>query len=159
VKRIFLILTALFLMCQVSFGASSCDVVHTDEGPFDVMTYTWTAHTDGTFTAKQSTIAIDGIIVAVVTIPDDTTAPTDNYDIILQNEDGLYLCGETGTVAAPNYDGELANRDSARTEYTKLKPESSEATVHNVGKVTLNILNNSVNSAAGVVKIIYFGSN
>lgn len=63
----------------------------------------WVSASDGSVTATS--LPIDGEILRVVTDPDGTDAPTDNYDIALNDEDGFDILG-----------GGLANRDTANTE-------------------------------------------
>src|SRR5690606_37858218 len=46
----------------------------------------WTSDTDGT---AEADVVIDGEILKIQTDPDGTSAPTDNYDIVLNDEEGL----------------------------------------------------------------------
>lgn len=72
--------------------------------------WAWTAHTDGKVaiaTANAATEkAYNGEIVRLVTIPDGTTAPSDNYTVQIFDEDSVDVL-----IAAAT-----ANRDTANTE-------------------------------------------
>jgi hypothetical protein len=83
-----------------------------------------------------------GYIAKVVTDPGGT-APTDDYDITLTDD----------TTGADLMGGELANRDTANTE--EAVPKVGNAYAGNVAftSFTLNITNNSVNSATGTVYV------
>ena len=69
----------------------------------------WTAHTDGkvakTTANAATTKAYNGEIVRLVTIPDGTTAPSDNYDVKIYDEDDVDALIGAG-----------ADRDTANTE-------------------------------------------
>lgn len=78
-------------------------------GVIKKITWAWTAHTDGkvaTTTANAVTSkAYNGEIVRLVTVPDGTTAPTDDYDIMIYDGDDADVLLGAG-----------ANRDTANTE-------------------------------------------
>lgn len=72
--------------------------------------WAWTAHTDGKVATATSgattTKAYNGEIVRLVTVPDATTAPSDNYTVYVYDEDNTdVLMGAA-----------KANRDTANTE-------------------------------------------
>jgi hypothetical protein len=69
----------------------------------------WTAHTDGKV-AKTTTNAAtmnvyNGELVRLITIPDGTSVPTDNYDVHIYDDDGVDVLIGAGT-----------DRDAANTE-------------------------------------------
>lgn len=66
--------------------------------------YDWTSDADGDADGNSELRAV-GFIVRAVTIPDGTDAPTDNYDIVVNDSDGLDVMA-----------GALANRDTANSE-------------------------------------------
>lgn len=88
---------------------------------------------DGSFPTKTlRTLGVnpDGIIIGVITNP-GAVAPTDNWDATLPDGDGF-----------DRFNGALANRDTATTEYAAIGlPVSPDDTL------TLTIAGNSVNSA------------
>lgn len=71
--------------------------------------WVWTAHTDGkvakTTANAVTTKAYNGELVRLVTIPDGTSAPSDNYDIKIYDDDGVDALIGAG-----------ADRDTANTE-------------------------------------------
>lgn len=87
-------------------------VTKTEEriGSIKKITWAWTAHTDGkvatTTTNAQTTYAYNGILERLVTVPDATDAPNDNYTVLVYDEDS------TDTLMA----AATANRDTANTE-------------------------------------------
>jgi len=89
--------------------------------------------------------------VLAVTDPDGVTAPTDDYDIVIEDEYGCDVFG-----------GALANRDGANSEQAVPKSEQAVPKVNNVyggrlcaGVWTFKLTGNSVNSAKGKC-VLYF---
>ena len=86
-------------------------VTKTEEtiGVIKKILWAWTAHTDGKVAAATANAAtsnaFNGEIVRLVTIPDGTTAPSDDYDVFVYDEDGADVLMGAG-----------ANRDEANTE-------------------------------------------
>ena len=68
----------------------------------------------------------DGRLIGAVTVPDGSAAPTDNYDVAVNDSDGV-------DVAL----GALADRDATNTEY---RAEASMAGVAN-SKLTIAVTN------------------
>ena len=98
---------------------------------------------DGSVPDKEITIAKGHpawgrYLYRVVTDP-GTTAPTDNYDITIDDTDGLDMCG-----------GDCANRDTSTTEKVQLVLFEPV-----LGNVTVTVSNNSVNSATGMVRLVF----
>lgn len=73
----------------------AASITKTEEtfGVIKKISWAWTAHTDGKVakaTANATTAAVfNGEIVRLVTVPDATSAPSDNYDVYIYDEDGL----------------------------------------------------------------------
>jgi hypothetical protein len=99
-------------------------------GTIKKIKFAWTSTAGGA--ASDTTDEVySGKVLLLVTVPDGTDAPTDNYDITVTDEDSVdVLCGAG------------ANRDTADTEYVQ---ESSLGVMGN-SKLTLNV------SAAGNAK-------
>jgi len=98
-------------------------------------------------TAFDSTDTVDilGRYCALgVTVPDDTAAPSDNYDIEILDEYGCDIFG-----------GELQNRDTANTEQAVPKIGNAYGTRLCAGGMTFKLTNNTVGSAKGEC-ILYF---
>lgn len=89
----------------------AASVTKTEEtfGVIKKIKWVWVAHTDGkvvTTTAGAITDkAFNGEIVRLVTIPDGTTAPTDDYDVYVYDEDNADVLMGAGK-----------DRDTANTE-------------------------------------------
>ena len=85
----------------------TCVVTHTKVGSVKRLHYAWTSDAGGDVEKAVSTAndgAIDGELRTLVTNP-DATAPTDNYDVTIEDEYGHDMLGGTG-----------ANRDTADEE-------------------------------------------
>ena len=91
------------------------------------LVFIWTSEGNGTYT-ESSTNPVDGYLVLVVTDPDGTSVPTDNYDITLTDDEGVDVMG-----------GALANRDTANTEQALPKIATSYGGRWVNGLITLNI--------------------
>jgi len=106
------------------------------------LTFSWVGDVSGGgVPAEISELEFNAYVCLVVTNP-GTTAPTDNYDITLTDEDGIDIMG-----------GQLANRDTADSESAVPKIGTVYGCRPIDGTITLNITNNSVNSATGTVKV------
>lgn len=150
-KRIFLALLIVLAFSSSAFAVGSVRQDLREYGCFREITMSWTADAAaGTVPATATTWPINGWILKVTTNP-GTTAPTDNYDITLTDRDGFDVMN-----------GLLVDRDTANTEavyptitqgaVTYLAPNG----VPVLGKVTMNLTNNSVNSAVGDVVILTY---
>lgn len=143
---IFLYLIILLISLS-SYAASSCNPEDpVDFGTLHYIDMPWTADTDGSFSATPTDHRIDGLILGVETDP-GATAPTDNYDIALNDANGIDVMG-----------GALADRDTANTEFAAPLVNGVEWMVPVVGVLQLAITNNSVNSATGLVRIWYWSN-
>lgn len=89
--------------------------------------------------------SFEGFLLGILTNP-GSTAPTDNYDIALNDADGVDRLAGAG-----------ANRDTSTSELAAALFASSSArlpvAVDDV--LTLAITNNAVNSAVGKIVILY----
>lgn len=89
----------------------AASVILTEEiiGVIKKIKWQWTSHTDGkvatTTTNAVTTKAYNGEIIRLVTIPDGTTAPTDNYDVKVYDGDNTDALVNAG-----------ADRDTTNTE-------------------------------------------
>ena len=131
-----LLLTLFMAAPQISHAASSCVATEVATG---VIVYSWTAHTDGTFTSSLCTNPrrVDGWVTHVQTDPGGT-APQALYDITLTDS-------RSEDIAA----GQLANRSATATETVEIGGRPV------YGPLTLNISGNNVNGATGQVIIYY----
>jgi len=102
--------------------------------PLQKIAFTWVTAADGTATG-QTTNTYTGEIIRLVTVPSPTAAPTDNYDIAINDEDTTDVLMGAG-----------ADRDTANTEQVLA---SSLGCVAN-DKLTLEITN-AGNTKGGTV--------
>tara|TARA_Y100000310_G_scaffold119408_1_gene118146 strand:- start:447 stop:842 length:396 start_codon:yes stop_codon:yes gene_type:complete len=116
-------------------------------GPVGVVTLTCTADaSDGSYPETDLTTKISGSIIALETNP-GATAPTANYDIVLDDADGVDVLGAAG-----------ANRHTSTSEKVAVAFGTYFGSPVGVDDVlTLKITNNSENSAVTVVKVYYEG--
>jgi len=127
--------------------AGTVTQTHTKRGPIGLVTLTCTGDaSDGSIPNTNFVPKISGKIIAIETNP-GATAPTDNYDIVIDDADGHDVLEAAG-----------ANRDTANTEKTAVAFGTyfgSPVSVEDV--LTLKITNQSVNAAIIVVKVYYEG--
>ena len=90
--------------------ASSVTKTEETFGVIKKISWAWTAHTDGKVAVATTNAETDnfynGEIVRLVTVPDGTTAPSDNYTVLVYDDDDVDVL-----IAAAN-----GNRDTANTE-------------------------------------------
>lgn len=98
----------------------------------------WTSDASGDATA---TLPLDGAIMRVVTNPDDSAAPTANYDVTIIDSDGLDLLNSEGL-----------NRHTSNSE--QIFPSSTP--FHN-GDVTVTIANAGDTKAGTVTLYVAWG--
>ena len=101
--------------------------------------WAWTSDASGDVSGTD-TKALDGKVLAWETNPDDSDAPTANYDIVVNDEDSVDVA-EAG----------LANRHTSTSE--KVIPDPPEAIS---GALSL-VVSNAGNSKKGVVAMYYEG--
>jgi hypothetical protein len=100
--------------------------------------WTWTSDASGD-ADLVTTEKYSGRVRQVVTNPDGAAAPTDNYDIVVNDADGNDVLGAQG-----------ANRDTANTEI--VTDNAAFLFLHNT---TLNlVVSNAGNAKAGVVVLL-----
>lgn len=107
-------------------------------------TFEWTADdANGSVPATQTSGEIYGFVTHAITNP-GATAPTDNYDIVISDEDGLDI-----------FTTNLTNRDTANSEIARPGfPTASDYAERFVNsKLTFTLTGNSVNDAVGVCKL------
>lgn len=145
-KRIIQVaLIALFFTVPgmaVAAGSSTCVASEAEFPTVTLYTYTFTADAaaatvpDAVCADSDGNQVVHGYLVLAATNP-GTTAPTDNYDITVEDSDGIDKFG-----------GVLTNRDTANSEQDI--PATGATRVDDV--LTVKLSGNSVNSATGVMK-------
>lgn len=104
------------------------------------VTFSWTAAADGSveYAIPAATLSyMKGSYIYWVETNPGATAPTDNYDIVLNSSGGADL-----------FRGKLINRDETNTEVVKGLNVPCDGTA-----MTWVISNNVVNSATGTIKL------
>ena len=111
---------------------------------------TWTAAANGAVanitlsTSEYNFLQGLGYYLYFMRTDPSTTAPTDNYDVVVEDSTGNDILGGAG-----------ANRDTANTETVMpLVGESGELFPVD-GALTIKISGNSVNSATGTIKLYF----
>lgn len=99
---------------------------------------------DAAFSAADTIDILGRYCILAVTDPDGDTAPTDNYDITVEDEYGCDIFG-----------GALENRDVANSEQAVPKVNSVYGGRLCAGIWTFKLSGNSVNSAEGKC-VLYF---
>ena len=145
-KKIFTKLMVLFvlLFCvsiNLQAGITSTYEVRGDKG---LLTFTCVAAADGSFVATNSDMVVTGYITRVVTNP-GSPAPTDNWDVLLADGDGVDLTGANL----------LQNRDSANSEEVPVRYTDHALYGGKMvfSSITCTITGNSVSGATIVIKI------
>lgn len=126
---------------SVTFDRTAYPLGVSDPRPhLEIITVTWQTAANGSLTSTAITGGlVYGVLLRLVTNP-GSTAPTDNYDITLTDEDGFDALGGVG-----------ANRDTTTTEEAEIAMTSFQRLVANT--LTFNLSGNSVDSATGVAKL------
>ena len=131
-------MAALLLIPTISFGA--CPITYEDKGMVQIITFTCGTDSAGSATyANVTTKPLFGFVYMAETNP-GTTGPTDNYDIVLNDSDGVDIFG-----------GNLMNRDTSNSERA-----IPAITAFVDGTLTLAVTNNSVNNATFVLKVYLY---
>lgn len=122
----------------------------TDPQGIRLLTFSWVGDASaGTVPATSITAnqakALAGLKAVLAITNPGSTAPTDNYDITITDEDGVDIFG-----------GSLANRDTANSEQARpaIATLGGERLVDG-SILTFNLTNNSVASATGVCKVYF----
>lgn len=147
-KRLFAILLIAFMVFLTGnlWAASSQVESHNQWGSLHVITIAWTAHTDGSYTSYLIQRPINGTLYMVETDP-GTTAPQDNYTVTLTNAGAIDVMG--GAMA----DCDTANSEEWQPYFTNSASYGARPVM---GRLTLAIADNNVNTALGTIYIYYY---
>lgn len=142
---IFLLIFTIFLIPFNGFCASSCKEAVEPAGEEINLVFRWTDADPASWTDYTTLNTFHGYITEITTDP-GSTAPTASYDIYLN-------CTEMGGVDLAGT--ALENRSATATETTY--PMNTAGTAWGWrrvdGKITLNIQNNAVASATGIIYV------
>uniref|UniRef100_A0A6M3KTP2 Uncharacterized protein n=1 Tax=viral metagenome TaxID=1070528 RepID=A0A6M3KTP2_9ZZZZ len=148
-KKFLLSLFVLLVLLVPSWAGAAGTVTQTWEAigtDVVVLTFSWTADSGvsgvtGAVSGVTTARDVDGYVILAVTNP-GSTAPTDNYDIVLHDSDGVDVMG-----------GQLANRDTANGEHTVPKIGSVYGARWVAGVLGFHLSGNSTASATGTLKV------
>jgi hypothetical protein len=128
------------------WAASDQNERHYQWGSLHVIQIDWTAHTDGSYTSYLIRRPINGTLYMVETDP-GTTAPQDNYTVTLTNTASIDVMG-----------GAMADCDTANSEEWQpyFAASASYGARPVLGRLTLAIADNNVNTALGTIYIYYY---
>lgn len=129
--------------------AGSITETHDDSRTVKCLILAWTCSAGGAVSAIPTVKKISGVLLRVTTIPTD--GPTDNYDVTLEDEDGIDVLQGFG-----------ANRDTTNAEtITPLISTTLSGNPVAMGSpVALNstlelIVANAGNAKSGTVRVYY----
>lgn len=120
--------------------AGTVTITYQEHRSIKQVIWNWTSSAGGAADSVDSKV-VSGVILQITTNPDDVAAPTDNYDIVINDEDGVDVA-----------QGLLANRDTLNSESvvplkeTTIGANTYSAPVFVDSKLTLQV------SAAGATK-------
>ncbi len=127
--------------------AGSLTVTGPSPGPVRTYTLAWVADGSGNVSGTD-TEAINGCLVGVVFIPGtSTTEPDDNYDVVLNDSDGIDVLGGVGA----NLDEATATRHMPAVSMTD-GTTTTVGTVFVDGKLSL-VVSGAGDSNVGTVKL------
>ncbi len=142
-KKICLLIALIMLLAVgPAFGAAGSVALSyaTVSDSVSTVTWTWTGSTvDGSVPTAAST-NVRGYVFLVTTNP-GSPAPTDNYDIVLNDSEGVDIMG-----------GELANRDTTTSEQAVPKIQVAYGPRFVTGPITIGITGNTATAATGNIK-------
>lgn len=140
-----LVLAIMFTLLAIgnAWGAESCTQSLIGAGTYKIMQMVWVTDAAGNFTATDTGFDIDGIVLLAETIPSSTVAPTNLYDIVLNNSSGIDVFG-----------GALGNRSSTTAEQTMPLMNGNYTGVSVMGPLELDVTN-AGNSKSGTIRIHY----
>tara|TARA_Y100000310_G_scaffold321056_1_gene378182 strand:- start:399 stop:773 length:375 start_codon:yes stop_codon:yes gene_type:complete len=122
--------------------AGSVTITYSRDTIYKYVQWAWTSDASGDVSGEDTKVLV-GRVLRWATNPSGT-APSDNYDIVVNDEDGI-------DIAA----GDLANRDTSTSEQVLTGGDAKDgATFH--GTLSL-VVSNAGNAKEGVLKMYYQG--
>lgn len=142
-KKLALAIIFVLMAFNSALGAESCTQTLIGDGAYKIMQLVWVTDGSGNFTATDTGFDIDGMVILAETIPSATAAPTNLYDITLNNSSGIDVFG-----------GALNNRSSTTAQQTMPLMNGNYTGVSVMGKLTFDVTN-AGNSKGGTLRIHY----
>jgi len=145
--KILLLTMGLFLITSIAGAAGSsgtCSFAPSDgsrNSQHKTLTFTWVGDdATGSVPTTQCGMRIDGYIVRAVTDPG--VAPTDNYNIVVRDDDSVDVMG-----------GAWENRDSIEGEQVLGKIDGTPSAVRVDSKLTFTLTDQTNAGATGIAKL------
>ena len=144
-SRLILIIALFLVLTQSAYSAGTITEQMQTHGNIRVIILTCTADAAAATYPTTEVSAFEGRLIKMVTNP-GSPAPTDDYDIVINNQHGTDVLGGRG-----------ANRDTANNEEVELwdNEPTGQITITTGDTLSIIISNNSVNSAVTVVTLYY----
>ena len=120
--------------------AGSATITYSSHDTIKYVQWSWTSDASGDMSGTD-TVVVSGVALRYATNP-GSTAPTDNYDIVVNDEDGI-------DIAA----GGLANRDTSNSEQVLTGGDAKDGAAF-IGKLSL-VVSNAGNAKEGVLRMYY----
>ena len=120
--------------------AGSVTITYSSHETVKYVQWAWTSDASGDVSGTD-TNTIDGQVLRWVTNP-SSTAPTDDYDIVINDEDGI-------DIAA----GVLGDRDTSNSEQVLTGGDAKDGAAF-IGKLSL-VVSNAGNAKEGVLRMYY----
>lgn len=146
-KLLGMILILLLMLPACVLAGGSCAVTYDSVATnMQAITWTWTGDATNGSVPATACDSIDGYVIMAITNP-GTPAPTNDYDIALNDADGIDVMG-----------GKLADRDTAGSEQAipLLADTAHYGNRWVSGTLTMAITNQSVASAEGALTVYVF---
>lgn len=148
-RKLLGILVGLAFLLSTTFALAAGTITYTEKKlPNNVWVITFTCTGDGSGGSYPSDVSnamdIEGYVFLVITNP-GSTGPTDDYDIVLNDADGVDIMG-----------GQLEDRDESNSEQAVPYIDGVRGSRYVHGVLTPVITNNSVNSAVTVITIYFY---
>ena len=116
--------------------AGTVTITYEDHATIKVVTWAWTSDASGDVSGADTKV-LSGVALRCTTDPDGSAAPTDNYDIVVNDSLGGDVVG-----------GALANRDT-------LDSESAAVTGGAFSGVLSLVVSTAGNAKKGVLRMYY----
>ena len=144
-KKIMLVILMMFGLVSMANAAESLTQSIKASGPYHVYVLAWVTDSSGNFTATATTQEINGMVLMAEHVPSATAIPTDQYDVVLNNDQGIDVFG-----------GALGNLSNTTAGETMPLLNGNYTAIPVMGTLTFDVTN-AGNSKAGTIRIHYLG--
>lgn len=135
-KRLLIALMLVFV-CGIGHSAGVVTITYSEVNTVKSVVFSWVS--DATGDSTGTTKVLSGQILRLIANPSESATPTDNYDVVITDEDGLDITAGLGT-----------NLDE--TVETQTVPCVTNGTAGNMAPIAFNSTLTCTVSAAGDTK-------